>query len=117
MVQKVGTAIISFSSTLVSGGTVLEAVITTIIAVLLTNESGLGKSLRKFNSKKVNRSFSSVNKISKSTIKKVAKTLSKSITYYFKSNKTLYNRFIKKLIKSNSRDWLISFGLGRYIRR
>ena len=37
-----------------------------------------------------------------------------TITYTYE---TLYNRFIKNLVKSNSRDWLISFGLGRYIRR
>ena len=116
MIQKIGQSLISFSGTIVSGGTVLEACIVTVITVLLTNEGGLGSSLRKYNSAKVNRTIKHVNRLSKSKIKKVAKTLSKSLTYYFKSNKTLYKRFAKSLIVSNSRDWLISFGLGHYLR-
>ena len=100
LIQKIGTAIISLTTALASGSTVIEAVFITVISVMLVNSGGVGKQFSKL----------SKNLLSKlKNPKNVAKIVN-GLIYYIKSTGTLYKKFFKELFKSNAKTWAAQFG-------
>jgi hypothetical protein len=98
---KVLSAINSFAGVIASGGTVLDAVLSAVISCVLSG-AGSGKQFQKFNG---NRIASAFKRIKSKGIGFLLKEIKKTVVYYIKSNKTLYSRFGKDLLKSESREW------------
>ncbi|MPM62377.1 hypothetical protein SDC9_109248 [bioreactor metagenome] len=97
-VQAVINGLATYIGTRASGNTILESVIATLISVLIF-KVGMGKQFGKLNMKKIN----------SGKIRSMAKALS----YYIKSNSTLYKKYLSRVVKGSIKDWFFAFGLNR----
>ena len=113
--KRIATAISTLVGTLSTGGTILEAVILTIIMTVLTNAGGVGNQINKLSKNRVKKVMKKLAKVTKSKLLVFAKAVVKCLMKHFKTQKTLYKAFFKELMSSNLKTWLISSGLGRLV--
>lgn len=116
IVRQVAGFLTGFIGTLTTGGTIFESVIIGIISTITSNK-GMSNQITKFSKNKVKKQMKKFMKLSPSKIRAFGKAIAKTLKSHFKSNKTLYKMFGKQLFNASRNSWLISFGLGRFVKK
>lgn len=113
---RVINSVLSWASSRLSGASLLDAFVFTIITFIMTNSNGYGNLLRKFSKKSANM-ISHTKKFTRTQIRNIAKTVSKEVSYYCKSNFTLYKNFTKEFLQTNLKQWSVAYGITVWSRR
>ena len=113
--SKVMDIVQSLYNSAKDGLTITETVISLILDLTISNLINTSQSFSKFNFKKVRSEskniIKSLKKLPKTKLTSIAKLISNQIMYYFKSNKTLYKRYISKYTLQSSVSWIKSIAM------